>query len=453
MTRGRAGSRLVGCLAAVLSLAACAGDGSGRGSGSDAARTPAPSAGKSDPTLTATPRPTTTPSPPRALVTHATVPQLRLDAATARALRSGEIRNWRRLGRPAAPLRVVSAVRAVERDPRAVGVVRLDEVGPTVHVAAVAGKDPVRDHPDAVSLTVVGDVMLSRGVDDPAAALQPMTRRLRSADITVGNLESTLSTNGSPTQGGDSFGGTPALLGPLRRAGFDLLSLANNHAGDYGTEALLETVRTLQRSPIEPFGAGADRAGASRPAVIERAGVQHAFVGFNAIGETPRATRTSPGALSVRMPPRTGPLVPADLRHVERVVRRAARTADVVVVLPHWGTQYTHRPEPIQREVSRALVRAGADLVVGAHPHWVQGVDLVRGVPVLHSLGNFVFDMDFLEQTMEGVALETTWWGAELKAMRLVPYRMDSTTFAPRTVRGAGILTDVWSTSTGPFGR
>ena len=95
-----------------------------------------------------------------------------------------------------------------------------------------------------------------------------------------------------------------------------------------------------------------------------------------------------------------------------RVVRRTARQADVVVVLPHWGTQYTHVAEPVQRRVGRALVGAGADLVVGGHPHWVQGVDAVRGVPVLHSLGNFVFDMDFMEQTMQGVVLEATFWGA-----------------------------------------
>jgi poly-gamma-glutamate synthesis protein (capsule biosynthesis protein) len=125
-----------------------------------------------------------------------------------------------------------------------------------------------------------------------------------------------------------------------------------------------------------------------------------------------------------------------------------------VVVLPHWGTQYTHEPEPIQRRVGKELVRAGADLVVGGHPHWVQGIDAVRGVPVLHSLGNFVFDMDFMEQTMEGVVLEATFWGDRLKAVRLLPYRMDEATFAPRRVRGAAaarILEDAWSTSTGPF--
>ena len=234
----------------------------------------------------------------------------------------------------------------------------------------------------------------------------------------------------------------------------DALSLSNNLAGDYGERALLDTVATLDRSPVVPFGAGADIAAASAPALLERGGVRFGFVGFNAIGETPRAGRSTAGALSLRMPPRTGPLVQADLDRVLRAVRRTARQADVVVVLPHWGTQYTHVPEPIQRRVGSALVDAGADLVVGGHPHWVQGLDAVRGVPVLHSLGNFVFDMDFMEQTMEGAVLEATFWGVELRALRLLPYRMDPGSFAPRPALGeeaARVLADVWSTSTGPY--
>lgn len=390
----------------------------------------------------------------RVLVTHATVGPLDVSRGVAVHLAAGEVDSWRGLGLPAAPLRVVRSVRAVERDPSAVGWVRRDDVGPSVNVVSVAGEDLVADDPRATTLTLVGDVMLVRGVPDPTAALAPFARRLRAADITVGNLESTLSLDGEPTQGGDSFGATPALLRPLRGAGFDALSLANNHAGDYGQTALLETLAAMRRSPIETFGAGRDLIEAGRPAYVERDGVRFAFVGFNAIGETPRAGPGMPGALSVRMPPRTGPLVKADLDRVAGVVRRAGRQADVVVVLPHWGTQYTHSPEPIQRQVSRRLVAAGADLVVGGHPHWVQGIDDVAGVPVVHSLGNFVFDMDFMEQTMEGVTLETTWWGAELKAIRLVPYRMDPSDFAPRPVVGdeaEGILADVRSTSTGPF--
>ena len=153
------------------------------------------------------------------------------------------------------------------------------------------------------------------------------------------------------------------------------------------------------------------------------------------------------------MPPRTGPLQQPDLDHVTRVVGRLADRVDVVVVLPHWGDQYTHTPEPIQSQVGRALVRAGADLVVGGHPHWVQGLESFGDAVIAHSLGNFVFDMDFMEQTMEGVMLVATFRGDRLADVRLEPYRMGPD-FAPRPVRGAvadGILADVRSTSRGRF--
>ncbi len=387
------------------------------------------------------------------MVGHATRPQLDLTRAQGRALTSGRVTRWQGL-RVVHDKPVRRALDIVERDPRALAVVPLDAVRPTVVPARVAGVDPVRDRRGAVQLVVVGDVMLTRGVPDPGAALAPMAPFLRRADLTVGNLESTLSTRGSPTQGSDSFGGGPALLAPLRGAGFDAVSLANNHAGDYGEAALLASVAVLADSPVVPFGAGESTAAAARPAIIERGGVRFGFVGFNAIGETARAGPATPGAFSLRMPPRTGPLVQADLDRVLRAVRRTARLADVVMVLPHWGTQYTHLPEPVQRRVGRELVVAGADLVVGGHPHWVQGIDAVGDVPVLYSLGNFVFDMDFMEQTMEGVVLEATFWGAELRAVRLKPYRMDPGSFAPRRVAGpaaARILDDVWSSSTGPF--
>lgn len=426
--------------ALTLTLAtACAGDDDPVEGGSS------PAAGAPDPTGTDA-SPTEEPVEELAVVGHATRPQLRLTQREADRLYAGEVRRWR-------GLRVADGVPAVERDPGAIAVVPLADLTPTVVAATVAGDDPLRDHPDAVTVTVTGDLMLVRNVPDAAAALAPMRSLLRRADLTVGNLESTLSTNGEPTQP-DYFGGSPALVPVLRRAGYDALSLANNHTGDYGPVALVETVEALAASPVAPFSAGATLREASRPLVLEAGGTRFAFVGFNAIGETPAATRDSPGALSVRMPPRTGPLVRADLDRVARVIERAGQQADAVVVLPHWGDQYTHTPWPSQRVVARELVAAGADLVVGGHPHWVQGVDAVDGVPVLHSLGNFVFDMFWEPQTLEGVVLETTWWGGELKAIRLVPYAMDTVRFAPRPVgggRAADILADVWSASTGPF--
>jgi poly-gamma-glutamate capsule biosynthesis protein CapA/YwtB (metallophosphatase superfamily) len=297
----------------------------------------------------------------------------------------------------------------------------------------------------------VGARMAAAG--DFAAALRPTAARLASADLTVGNLESTLSRLGRPRQGGDSFGADPRVRRGLRLAGFDVLSLANNHTGDYGPASLVETVRRVRAAGIVPVGAGADLAEARQPAVVERNGIRFGVIAFDAIGETPAARAARPGAFRLRMQPRTGPLVPADLERVLDTVRELRSRVDVLMVLPHWGTQYTTRTVADQRRVGRALVDAGADIVVGGHPHWVQGMELRRGAPIAYSLGNYVFDMDFSRQTREGALLELVFWGAELKAAELVPVRI-GVDFAPRVASGpAGqaILERIWDASGRPL--
>jgi len=297
-----------------------------------------------------------------------------------------------------------------------------------------------------VTVTIVGDIMLGRRVgdrleriDDFAAPLRPTARRLAAADITVGNLESTLAQLGPPRQGNDSFAAHPRVRSGLRLAGFDVLSLANNHTGDYGSRSLVETLRLLRRGGFVPVGAGANARQAWRPAIVERKGVRFGFLAFNAIGETPRAGADTPGAASVAMQPRTGPLSRADLARATRAVRALRREVDVVIVLPHWGDQYTHQPVRDQRRVGRALLDAGADLVVGGHPHWIQTVERHRGKPLVHSLGNFIFDMGEsfpdMPQVREGVVLEARFAGSRLAATRFVPYVIGDD-YAPRWVSG-----------------
>ncbi len=372
-------------------------------------------------------------------------PPIDMSQELARRLRHGEVDNWAELGEPAGPLRVTrrpGPIRSLPMD--TVAVVAASDLLPSVRVLHVAGVDPLRNPRDYVpttaaleapgrvtTVTVVGDVMLGRGVGvqaalagDPGHALRAMASRLRSADIAVGNLESTLSEAGAPTQD-DAFAADPRVARGLRRVGFDALSLANNHVGDFGPAALVETVRRLRGEGLATFGAGRDSKQAWDPVIIRRHGVSFGFLGFNAIGETPDVEEGGPGAVSIAMPPRTGPLQIDQLRRFQAAVRRLDERADVVVVLPHWGTQYTHRPELIQHRVARALVRAGADVVAGGHPHWVQGAELVDDALVVHSLGNFVFDMDFMERTQEGLVLEMVFWGDELMGTDYVPYRID----------------------------
>jgi len=139
---------------------------------------------------------------------------------------------------------------------------------------------------------------------------------------------------------------------------------------------------------------------------MERDGVRVGFVAVDSIGESPAATRAKAGTNRLNMPPRTGPLDRAALRHITSDIRALDKQVDVVIVLTHWGTQYTHRPESSQRLAALAFAEAGADLVIGGHPHWVQGWEMAGSALVVHSLGNFVFDMDFQTKTREGIFLE-----------------------------------------------
>ena len=437
-----------GLLVGVALLTACS---------AQVSSTPAPAPSPSS--SSAAPAPTTTPpepdpptTEPLVIAVHVRRPPADLTRAQAGLLVDGGVKHWSQLGLPGGRLTVTRKSRDLARlAPDTVAIVPASKVGPGVRALSVDGVDPLRDPDDyllrvtgpapgaVTTLSVVGDVMLGRRVGERAAAegdpsypLRPMQRRLRSADITVGNLEGTLSDHGAPTQGGDSFHADPAVRDGLRAAGFDALSLANNHAGDYGDGALVRTVDLLRATGLRPFGAGSDLAHARRPVTLTRHGNTFGFVGFNAIGETPEAAPAQPGASSVSMPPRTGPLDRAELDRVLGDVRRLAGRVDVVVVMPHWGTQYTERPEPIQMSVARKLAGAGADLVVGGHPHWVQGASMIGDTLLVNSLGNFTFDMVEPEKN-EGLVLEATYWDDELKGVTFVPYRIGPD-HAPRVV-------------------
>ncbi|MGH3506417.1 MAG: CapA family protein [Nocardioidaceae bacterium] len=478
----------------LLALSACTDAGSPEAAGgpdqrasSDSPSSPASSSGApragstgttGTPATTSPTTPNSTPEYVEPLVLAFDVHRrpLRLTERQARLLASGDVSSWRVLGQSGRQIvvrRGPSAVDVATSRPDVLAVVPASSVRPTVQVATVDGIDPMRqparypittpagqNRPEITTVVVAGDIMLGRRVASEApggagATLLPLSDRLAAADMTIGNLESTLSDDGFPRQGDDSFAADPSVLRALDRAGFDLLSMANNHTGDYGDRALRQTLRRIEASPIHHVGAGQDAAGAWRPIVLESDGIRFGFVAFNAIGETPRATRARPGAAEIRMQPRTGPLNRADLDRMRRTVSRLAERVDVVMVLPHWGDQYTNIPHPDQRRVGAALVRSGADVVVGGHPHWVQGVQVERGGLIAHSLGNFVFDMDFSVPTREGALMELVFWGDVLRQARFTPYVIGAD-FAPRLVRGPRadrILDRIWETSDAPFRR
>jgi len=239
----------------------------------------------------------------------------------------------------------------------------------------------------SITIAAVGDLMLDRDVETQMAsegALYPFERVLpmfEGADLLIGNLEGALTDRGEPLDKKYTFRTTPSLAEGLALAGFDAVSLANNHSFDFGTTGLLDTVDALEGVGVAAVGGGADEAAAYAPAVFEVAGQTVAVLGFNAIGGTSVARVDAPGVAW------------AD-EDALASVRAASEAADHVVVMVHAGIEYSAEPSAEQREFARSLIEAGADVVVVHHPHALQPWERYRDGLILHSLGNFVFDLD-----------------------------------------------------------
>lgn len=261
-----------------------------------------------------------------------------------------------------------------------------------------------------LSLLFVGDIMLSRSVgsqmqkrDDYLFPFRLCADTLKSADITFGNLEGPISSRGKNQGSKYSFRADPRVVEGLTYAGFDALSLVNNHIWDWGSDALVDTISILKENKISPVGAGENFDTANRLWVQEVGGTKVGFLAYtNLYPKNLQATQTSPGISMFDMP--------NILKLVEKI--RERREVNVLVVSLHWGREYETEAGQQQKEIARQLIDAGVDIVVGHHPHVAQEMEEYtsvqsgrRGV-IFYSLGNFVFDQNFSEETMRGLAGE-----------------------------------------------
>lgn len=237
-----------------------------------------------------------------------------------------------------------------------------------------------------ISVAVVGDInldglpgaLVERG-GDPFA---PFAEQLAQADIQIGNLECVIATSGEPIPGKPySFRAHPRTLIPLKRH-FDAVSLANNHSGDFGPVAFAELLGHLDRNGIGFFGGGADLARAHRPLILERQGVRVALLGYNEF--LPRSFEADHD--------RPGIAWSEDEQVRYDIVQARRQGADLVIPFMHWGWEHETLASPRQRRLARLMIDAGANAVIGTHPHVIQDTELYRGIPILYSLGNFVFD-------------------------------------------------------------
>jgi len=270
--------------------------------------------------------------------------------------------------------------------------------------------DPVSANPEFVTLLVTGDILPGRSVQlkyvqnkDPNFAFSEVAPILREADLVWANLEGPL-VEGCPVfYTGFTFCGDPELAEGLGNAGIDVANIANNHIYNFGGPGRSETVRTLKE-------AGIGVSGEEQIHYRTVKGIRFAFLGFDAVGKY------------------------ADRGAVAAAVGKARENSDAVLVQFHWGQEYTYLPRPAGENpvsLGRFAVDSGADLVIGNHPHWVQGMELYQGKPIVYSHGNFVFDQMWSQETREGMVGKYVFYRGKLVDVEFLPVKIDPP-FVPR---------------------
>lgn len=268
-----------------------------------------------------------------------------------------------------------------------------------------------KEKSQTLTLIFVGDVMLSRSVGRimesrgdykyPFLKIAALTSK---ADFAFANLEGPISNRGKNQGSIYSFRSDPRAIEGLLFAGFDAVSLANNHIWDWGHEALSDTIRLLKEKNIGTAGAGRNEGEANNPAIIILGDKDKELPARNesskigllaysnlypekleARGENPGISHFNPGA-------------------IKEAIRRLRREVDIVIVSLHWGEEYKPVSNADQKQLARAFIDSGADLIVGHHPHVSQEVEKYKNGWIVYSLGNFVFDQNFSEETVRGTA-------------------------------------------------
>lgn len=250
------------------------------------------------------------------------------------------------------------------------------------------GADGRDGEPGRLVLHHVGDVNLDPGSvpilaeGDYAGAWDGVRDVFAEADLVLANLECTASEGGIPQDKQFRFRCDLAALPAMRDAGVDVVTLANNHSGDFGIEAMVESVGNVEDAGLVAVGVGRDEEEAYRPRIVEASGLRVAVLGFGGVVPVPEwhARGDRPGQA-------TG----YDAERMAQAVAAARREADLVVATVHWGREGADEPRREDVAKARAMVEAGVDAVFGHHAHRLQPVELVDGVPVFWGLGNFVW--------------------------------------------------------------
>ena len=255
-----------------------------------------------------------------------------------------------------------------------------------------------------VNLLFAGDIQLSRAIgkrmeneNDYLWSFRLIASTTREADIMFGNLEGPISDKGSDLGGLYSFRADPRSAAGLEYAGFDIVSVANNHIGDWGREALADTLSTLEKYGIKYVGGGRNKEEAHTVKIIESHGMKFGFLAYNLIESKHAIARSDSAGITE-----------SELDTMMVDISKAKEVSDMVVASFHFGGEYQDLPNREQRKWAESAIEAGASIVVGHHSHVVQPVELYQSGYIAYSLGNFIFDQNFSDKTMRGMMLSVT---------------------------------------------
>ncbi|MEK7631023.1 MAG: CapA family protein [Patescibacteria group bacterium] len=276
---------------------------------------------------------------------------------------------------------------------------------------------------ESIKLLFTGDIMMDRGIratvekhrGDYLFPFEHITEKLRSADLAFGNLEGPISDVGSKQGSIYSFRMDPAVTKALYDVGFDIVSLANNHMGDYGRGAMEDTMRRLRRAGIEYTGAGWNKKEAYDVTVIERGGTKLGFLGFSDVGPTWMQAGDTLSGIAI-----------ADVEVVKTAVRQVREKVDILIVSFHFGEEYETHSRRVQQDLARAAIDAGASVIIGHHPHVAQEIEQYRNGVIAYSLGNFVFDQAFSSETKEALMFEVTIKNKRIDDFEAIPIKFNA---------------------------
>lgn len=280
----------------------------------------------------------------------------------------------------------------------------LSRISKSVSAITITPGEQKTEPPKTITMTFVGDIMMTRGVEISVnknyggdfSKLFENVLEIRDADIAFANLEGAVSDTGNNVGSKYSFRMNPKILPILKDTGFDIVSFANNHVGDWNIAGFNDTLKRLRENNILFAGAGDNKADASTVKIIEKNGLKIGFIGFSDVGPNwIAATETNPGILLASDPKRL------------EIIKNAKTQVDFLIVSYHWGDEY----KPFnnrQKTLAESSIDAGADLIIGHHPHVIQDYAEYKGKLIFYSLGNFIFDQSFSPETMHGMIVGIT---------------------------------------------